>query len=119
MSRFINDEALPGSGVAEVEFWTGLEGVIAEFAPQNKALLAKQDSLQTRIDLWHRDRKGGGSNLEAYKSFLSEIGYLVPEGEEFAMSTENVDLEISTIAGLQLVLPLTNARYVLNAANAR
>jgi malate synthase len=117
--RFINDEALPGSGVAEVEFWTGLEGVIAEFAPQNKALLAKRDSLQARIDLWHRDHKGGGSNLEAYKSFLSEIGYLVPEGEEFAISTENVDPEISTIAGPQLVVPLTNARYALNAANAR
>ena len=89
--RFINDDALPGSGVVEAEFWVGLEGVIDEFAPQNKALLANRDSLQARIDSWHRDHKGGGSNLEVYKSFLSEIGYLVPEGEEFAISTENVD----------------------------
>lgn len=108
--KFINEEALPGSGVAEAEFWAGLESVITAFAPQNEAVLAKRDSLQEQIDSWHRDHKGGAPDLEAYKAFLSEIGYLVPEGEEFVVSTENVDPEISTIAGPQLVVPLTNAR---------
>lgn len=116
---FINEEAIPGSEVTEAGFWTALEDIISTFAPQNKSLLATRDALQLKIDAWHRERKGSALDLEAYRAFLTEIGYLMPEGEDFSVATDNVDPEIAAIAGPQLVVPLTNARYALNAANAR
>ena len=116
---FVNTEALPGSGVTEAAFWTGLDRLISEFAPQNKALLAHRDTLQSKIDDWHRARRDNALDLDAYRAFLLEIGYLVPEGDDFSITTQNVDPELSAIAGPQLVVPLSNARYALNAANAR
>jgi malate synthase len=116
---FIHDEALPGTGVAAERFWPALGSIILDLAPRNRELLARRDELQAKIDAWHRERRGRLFDLVAYKSFLSEIGYLLPEGEDFAARTAHVDPEISSIAGPQLVVPVTNARYALNAANAR
>jgi len=115
---FINDEALPGTGVDAAFFWPALESIIDDLAPRNRALLARRDELQARIDAWHCDHPRP-FELEAYKDFLREIGYLLPEGEDFSATTDRVDPEISTIAGPQLVVPVMNARYALNAANAR
>jgi malate synthase len=115
---FVNDEALPGTGLDARLFWPALESIIDDLTPQNQALLARRDELQAKIDAWYRARKGPFA-LEAHKRFLREIGYLLPEGEDFAATTQKVDPEISTIAGPQLVVPVTNARYALNAANAR
>ena len=92
-------------------FWKSLAAIIDTFAPQNKSLLSKRDNLQSQIDAWHAERRGKALDLDAYRSFLSEIGYLVPEGGDFAVTTTNVDPELSAIAGPQLVVPLTNARY--------
>ncbi len=116
---FIEDEALPGTGVAPARFWPALDAIIHEMAPRNRVLLARRNELQARIDAWHRARRGQLPDPQAYQDFLSEIGYLLPEGPDFAATTENVDAEISTVAGPQLVVPVTNARYALNAANAR
>ncbi len=116
---FIEAEALPGTGVAGAAFWDGFARIAAEFAPRNRALLARRDALQARIDAWHKARAGQPHDPAAYKEFLSEIGYLVPEGPDFSIDTPNVDAEFSTIAGPQLVVPVMNARYALNAANAR
>ncbi|MBU2105550.1 MAG: malate synthase G [Alphaproteobacteria bacterium] len=115
---FVSGEVLPGTGVDEAGFWSGLASIVGDLAPRNRDLLAKRAALQETIDAWHRDH-GAPSDMEAYKSFLTDIGYLVPEGPAFSVTTDNVDPEISTVAGPQLVVPVANARYALNAANAR
>jgi malate synthase len=116
---FIADEALPGTGVDVERFWAALAAIIADLSPRNRALLARRDELQRTIDAWHRERRGQLFDPAAYRGFLEEIGYLEPEGPDFSATTANLDPEISTIAGPQLVVPVTNARYALNAANAR
>ena len=116
---FINDEALPGTGISPEAFWSGFDRLIHDLSPRNRELLATRDELQARIDAWYQESGGQASGLPAYKAVLQEIGYLVPEGDDFTVSTANIDPEISTIAGPQLVVPVTNARYSLNAANAR
>ena len=116
---FINDEALPGTGITPEAFWSGFDGLVHDLAPLNRELLATRDELQTRIDAWYRENRDQPIDLAEYKAVLQEIGYLVPEGEDFTVDTANVDPEISTIAGPQLVVPVTNPRYALNAANAR
>src|SRR5699024_490423 len=115
----IEKEIMPGTGVESEKFWAELESILTDLAPKNKALLAKRDDIQKQIDAWHVENKGKAIDLDDYKAFLSGIGYLVPEGDDFKVSTENVDPEIATIAGPQLVVPVMNARYALNAANAR
>ncbi len=117
--RLITDDALPGSGVAVEDFWASLAEIINEFAPRNRALLAVRETLQSKIDNWHRERGVGPIDVDAYKAFLTDIGYLVSAGESFQITTTGVDMEIATLAGPQLVVPVTNARYALNAANAR
>ena len=115
---FIEDEALPGTGIAMLDFWRRFADVVHDLAPKNRALLAKREELQAKLDDWYR-ANGAPTDMDAYKAFLTEIGYLVPEGPDFAVTTENVDAEIAQIAGPQLVVPVMNARYALNAANAR
>ena len=116
---FINDEALPGTGVSPEAFWSGFDRLVHGLAPRNRELLAKREDLQRRIDAWYRENHDEPIDLPEYKAMLQEIGYLVPEGDDFSATTANVDPEISTIAGPQLVVPVTNPRYALNAANAR
>ncbi|MFC4862400.1 malate synthase G [Pseudomonas sp. MAHUQ-62] len=116
---FVNNEAIPGTGIAAEKFWAGVEAVINDLAPKNKALLAKRDELQAKIDAWHQARAGQAHDAVAYKAFLQEIGYLLPEPADFQATTQNVDEEIATMAGPQLVVPVMNARFALNAANAR
>ncbi len=115
----ITDEILPGTGVDADAFWSSFEQIINDLAPRNRELLAKRDQLQAQIDQWHKARAGQPHPAAEYKAFLEEIGYLVPVGDDFQITTENVDAEIKTIAGPQLVVPVKNARYSLNAANAR
>ena len=117
--NFINDEALKDTGLDQEKFWADFEALCRELAPRNRSLVAKRDQLQEKIDTWYSERKDQEIDLDAYKQFLREIGYLLPEGDNFSVNTSNVDPEIATIAGPQLVVPITNARYVLNAANAR
>ena len=116
---FIENKALPDTGVSQDNFWLGLSSLIKEMTPENRKLLRAREELQDKIDRWHVARIGQPHDHEAYKSYLKEIGYLVDEGESFLIETENVDPEISSVAGPQLVVPSTNARYALNAANAR
>ena len=116
---FVNNEAIPGTGIAVEQFWAGAEEVINDLAPKNRALLAKRDAIQAQIDGWHQARAGAAHDAAAYKTFLQEIGYLLPEPANFSITTENVDEEIARLAGPQLVVPVMNARFALNASNAR
>ncbi|HEX8366592.1 MAG TPA: malate synthase G [Allosphingosinicella sp.] len=118
LARFLEDDALPGTGIAPDRFWRGVADIYARFVPENRALLAVRDSLQARIDAWHDAHKGQASG-EAYQAFLREVGYLVDEPEPFAIAPGDVDDEVARIAGPQLVVPVLNARFLLNAANAR
>ncbi len=117
--NFINDLALPETGVDQEHFWSGFSDLLAQFVNRNRELLAKREKLQKQIDDWHSERKGKPIDQVEYQSFLKEIGYLVDEPSSFAITTENVDPEIATTAGPQLVVPSLNDRFVLNAANAR
>jgi malate synthase len=117
--HLVRDEIVPGTGVNADRFWKSFGEIVRDLAPKNRALLEKRDKLQKQIDQYHLARKGQPFNREEYKTFLKEIGYLVPEGKSFKVTTANVDPEITEIAGAQLVVPLDNARYALNAANAR
>ncbi len=116
---FVNDEAIPGTGVEQQAFWQGAAAVIHDLAPKNRALLAKRDALQEQIDGWHQTRAGQAHDPVAYKAFLEDIGYLLPQPEDFQAGTLNVDEEVACMAGPQLVVPIMNARFALNAANAR
>ena len=115
----IEREALPGTGVASDAFWQGLSSLIHDLGPKNRALLAKRDEIQQQIDAWHRAHPGPITDMAAYRAFLTDIGYLVPQGPDFAIDTPNVDDAIAKVPGPQLVVPVMNARYALNAANAR
>ncbi|KZT14340.1 malate synthase G [Acidovorax sp. GW101-3H11] len=117
--RFIEDKVLPGTGVGGEAFWKGFDAIVADLAPRNIALLAERDRLQTELDTWHKANPGPIQNMVAYRSFLEKIGYLVPQPADVKATTANVDDELATQAGPQLVVPILNARYALNAANAR
>ena len=116
---FINQQVIPGTGVTEEQFWSGLDAIVHDLAPKNRELLAKRDAIQEQIDSWHRDNRANGFDFAAYKSFLQEIGYLLPEGEDFSATTSNVYPETATLAGPQLVVAGINARVSPPAANAR
>ena len=116
---FVNNEALPGTDIDPDSFWAGVDKVVADLTPQNQGLLNRRDELQAQIDKWHRHRVIEPVDPEAYRQFLTEIGYLLPEPGDFSITTSGVDPEITTTAGPQLVVPVTNARFALNAANAR
>ncbi|MBK8457826.1 MAG: malate synthase G [Phyllobacteriaceae bacterium] len=118
LKDFIDNEALPGTGVEPVRFWSRFSAIVADLAPKNRALLSERDALQHKIDDWHRAH-GAPSDMAVYEAFLRDIGYIAPEGPDFTISTAHVDPEIATIPGPQLVVPVMNARYALNAANAR
>jgi len=116
---FVNNEAIPGTGLDADKFWAEFDKIVNDLAPRNRELLAKRESIQKQMDSWNRDHKGQKLDMAAYKSFLKEIGYLVDEPADFRISTANVDPEVATMAGPQLVVPIMNARFALNAANAR
>jgi len=117
--RLVRNEIAPGTGIKADSFWKSLGTIVEELGPKNRALLVERDRLQEQIDRWHQERKGRPFDIEEYTNFLKEIGYIVPEGKNFRIMTGNVDAEIAAIAGPQLVVPLDNGRYALNAANAR
>jgi len=117
--NLVGNEIAPGTGVDVDHFWAEFENILNDLAPKNKALLAKRDEMQAQIDAWHKERSGQQHDAVAYKAFLQEIGYLLPEGGDFKITTGNVDQEIAEQAGPQLVVPVKNARFALNAANAR
>jgi malate synthase len=117
--RLVKEEIAPGTGVEVDAFWACLGQIVADLEPRNRALLRKRDALQENIDQWHRGRQGRPMDREEYRALLNSLGYLVPEGGDFEVSTRNVDPEIARLAGPQLVVPVDNARYALNAANAR
>lgn len=119
LHRFIEQEALPGTGVDPASYWAGFAALFRDLAPVNKRLLDRRDALQAKIDGWHIARRGQDIDQDAYETFLREIGYLLPEGPDFTISTANTDPEVSQVAGPQLVVPVMNTRFALNAANAR
>ncbi|WP_280480098.1 malate synthase G [Nocardia cyriacigeorgica] len=119
LHEFVENEALPGTGVDSAAFWAGAEQVINDLAPRNRALLAERDEIQGKLDAWHGENPGANYDKAAYKNFLTEIGYLRPEPADCQIDTQNVDDEIATTAGPQLVVPVMNARFAINAANAR
>lgn len=119
LRMFIEEEALPDIGISADSFWSGFARIVAGLTPKNRRLLDRRAELQTQIDDWHRGRFGRPHNHEEYKTFLREIGYMLEEGPDFTIATANTDPEITSVPGPQLVVPITNARYVLNAANAR
>jgi malate synthase len=117
--HFIEDQVLPGTGVSSDSFWKGFDGIVADLAPKNMALLAERDRIQSEMDAWHQAHPGPIKNMKAYRAFLEKIGYLVPDPGKVKTTTANVDAELAIQAGPQLVVPILNARYALNAANAR
>ncbi len=119
LADFIERRALPGTGVTPAAFWGGFARMVAELGPKNRDLLARRDEIQRQIDKWHQNRNDQAHDAEAYQAFLRDIGYLLEEGPDFQIDTANVDPEIALVPGPQLVVPITNARYALNAANAR
>jgi len=119
LAGFVEDRVLPGTGIAADAFWSGAADIFARFVPRNRALLARRDALQAAIDDWHRARAGQPHDPQAYRAFLTELGYLVPEPAPFTVNPVNVDRELAETAGPQLVVPVLNARFLLNAANAR
>ncbi|TDS83291.1 malate synthase G [Comamonas sp. JUb58] len=116
---FVNTQVLPGTGVEPAAFWQGFDAIVSDLAPKNAALLAERDRLQTELDSWHKAHPGPITDMPAYRQFLTQIGYLVEQPKDVKASTENVDSELAVQAGPQLVVPILNARYALNAANAR
>ncbi len=119
LADFIEQKALPGTGITAEAFWSGMADMLARFAPENAALLGKREDLQSKIDAWHLERAGKPLDSQEYQAFLHEIGYLVPEPAPFAVTSANIDEELAIMAGPQLVVPILNARFLLNAANAR
>ncbi|MCR8826416.1 malate synthase G [Pseudosulfitobacter koreensis] len=119
LAAFVEDRALVGTGVDASTFWAGFAGIVADLGPKTRRMLARREELQAQIDAWHLERRGQPHDAESYTAFLREIGYLVPEGAPFQIDTAGVDPEIAQIPGPQLVVPITNARFALNAANAR
>lgn len=119
LASFLEQEVLPGTGIDAQALWSGFSSLVNTFGARNAALLRRRDDVQARIDAWHVARRNQPHDRSAYKAFLTEIGYLVPEGDAFTIATENVDPEIASVAGPQLVVPITNARFALNASNAR
>lgn len=119
LAAFVEEQALPGTGVASGAFWAGLSTLLHAFGPRNRALLQKREALQARLDDWHLHHRGKGHDAVAYREFLVEIGYLLPEGPDFEIETPATDPEFASVCGPQLVVPIMNARYALNAANAR
>ena len=116
---FVENEALVGLDVTTTQFWEGLSRLIHDCGPKNRALLATRKTLQEKISAWHHKNRGNPHDAEAYRAFLTDIGYIVPQPADFTIETSGVDTEIAGVAGPQLVVPITNARYALNAANAR
>ena len=119
LAEFIDTRALDGTGIDSDTFWKGFAGLLAEMTKRNRAALARRSDIQTQVDAWHVERRGQPLDRGAYEAFLHDIGYLVPEGDDFTIDTTNIDPEIATVPGPQLVVPITNARFALNAANAR
>ena len=119
LHAFVENEVLPGLDIESDAFWRGFDALLHDLAPVNSGLLARRKDLQAQIDAWHKARRGRPIDADAYKAFLAEIGYLAPEGPDFSIETSHIDEEIAQLAGPQLVVPVTNARYALNAANAR
>ena len=119
LHRFINEQVLPGTGVAPEAFWKGFDEIVNDLAPRNAALLAERDRLQAELDTWHKAHPGPITDMAGYQQFLTQIGYLVEQPKDAKATTTNVDAELAIQAGPQLVVPILNARYALNAANAR
>jgi len=119
LHQFIEDQVLPGTGIDSDSFWKGFAQIVSDLAPKNAALLAERDRLQADLDQWHRAHPGPVTDVAAYRAFLESIGYLLPVPKDVKVVTENVDAELALTAGPQLVVPILNARYALNAANAR